>query len=403
MVDTLKLALLFVLGLQTAFTPCYLPVVPVFLAVISRQKAKRWLASLLFATGVVLSFVVYGILIGLGGGVVRYIFALLPQQLISTALGLILISIGVALLTPLREVFSYIPSATPSRKVSGYLGSFMFGFMFSLAAAPCAAAVMIAALSQALLGSFTDSLQPVLYMVVYGAGTGLPFLAIGALGGALRFRGGAGFLVRRAEEATGLLLVVTGSASILTIEHFEVVVFEVAKEMYPAVLSFLGLAGVYYSYVSFRAGAYLESPHPILIGAGLTLLSASLLASWTVPSAGNIATLVGLVGRALVLLGALSITLKGVLAGLIPVPPYLQAALDALLAVAFLASPRGDRNMRLASLFFLSLFLLDLPVNLPWDLSPFFVVFSVLSGLSIILSGLRTARVLSVLSLYERL
>jgi len=404
--------LMYFLGLQTAMTPCYLPVFPVFLALSSRRGARQWLTGLFFSLGVIMSFVVYGFLLVLGGGVVRALLMGLNQQFVGISLGIVLISLGVSLFTPLRELFSMLPQATPTRKISGTIDTVLFGLFFSLAAAPCAAALMTAVLSQVLLSSLTGLFEPLLLMSAYGAGVATPFAFLGLLGEALRpvaAKSLGAFLMRHSESISGALLVVIGFLSISSIENFDVILPVASRSLLPWVEVFLALAVLYYSYSLLKMGFYLEAPEIVLAGCGFVLVSirfACLRLLQFSPETllcERIAFLSEILSRVFLLVGLSHLLSKSLFLEVLPLGIYLNRVMDFTLFAVMLVLSRRDSQSRFLVPLFLYMLLGNFAAMLPDHFYVFYVFLAIISSLGVVLAGVKLSLKHTILKLYQEI
>lgn len=406
--------LMFFLGLQTALTPCYLPVFPVFLALSTRKNAKTWQTGIFFSVGVVLSFILYGVLLVVGGGIIRIFLTSLNQQFVNIALGIVLIALGISLLTPLREFFTVLPSATPVSKVSGRLDSLIFGFFFSLAAAPCAAALMTAALSQVFLYALTSLFEPLLLMLLYGLGTATPFLVIGVLGDLVKtfYRGKSlrNFFLKHSETISGGLLIIFGVFSIYTIENFDVILPVVSRSLLPVLEIFLFTAIIYYAYSQLKVGFYLEASELTLGGAGFLLASFTLINIDYLnpiirgPPSDKISFLlnvIGTLGKIFLLASFSLLAVKTRFLEVVPIGIPLKTGIDALLFFTMLPIAKRDKEARFLLLFVLYLLLKDVAMLLPDYIYVLSAVFAIESGLGVFLAGRRLSTKYTVLKLYQ--
>lgn len=385
-----------------------------FLALSTRKNAKTWQTGIFFSVGVVLSFILYGVLLVVGGGIIRIFLTSLNQQFVNIALGIVLIALGISLLTPLREFFTVLPSATPVSKISGRLDSLFFGFFFSLAAAPCAAALMTAALSQVLLYALTSLFEPLLLMLLYGLGTATPFLVIGVLGDLVKtfYRGKSlrNFFLKHSETISGGLLIIFGVFSIYTIENFDVILPVVSRSLLPVLEIFLFTAIIYYAYSQLKVGFYLEATELTLGGAGFLLASFTLInldyldAIIRGPPSDKISFLldiIGTLGKIFLLASFSLLAVKTRFLEVVPIGIPLKTGIDALLFFTMLPITKRDKETRFLLLFVLYLFLKDVAMLLPDYIYVLSAVFAIESSLGVFLAGRKLSTKYTVLKLYQ--
>jgi cytochrome c-type biogenesis protein len=170
-------------GVLSFFSPCVLPLVPVYLASVCgteilEAKAKRarftiLLHSLSFVLGFTIVFVALGAAAGLAG------FAIGSQSIVIKIGGGLLIAFGLFLLASLKFPWlNYERRISPSLgATTGYLRSLLIGGIFSLAWTPCVGPVLGGILTLA-WGSETVWRGAYL-LAIYSLGLGIPFLVIG--------------------------------------------------------------------------------------------------------------------------------------------------------------------------------------------------------------------------------
>jgi cytochrome c-type biogenesis protein len=181
--EEVSLFVAFGAGLLSFFSPCVLPLVPVYLASVcgteileSETKRSRFpifFHSLSFVVGFAIVFVALGAAAGLAG------FAVGSHSLILKIGGGLLIAFGLFLLASLKFPWlNYEKRLSPSLgATSGYLRSMLVGALFSLAWTPCIGPVLGGILTLAL--SSETAWQGAYLLAIYSLGLGIPFLVIG--------------------------------------------------------------------------------------------------------------------------------------------------------------------------------------------------------------------------------
>ncbi len=364
----LGLPLIYVLGVETAFTPCFFPIIPVFLTYISRGgREKAFLASILFAAGITLSFVIYGFAAAYSAGFIQAVLSL-SLELITVELGIVFIGLGLALLTPFKEALAVLSVPTPRIRKITLANAFTLGFLFSIIAAPCAATYLFAIISTTLLKALGNMWYAVLQLTVYGAGISTPFIAIGFLAqklGASSLRGvSKSFLVRRNEEIAGVVTAALGLVTMASVEDFPLYLGQASQALRPLLAALFALTGAYYSLQAFRASRYVDDWKPALLALGLAATAGELLLEAAAPLLPPLPWWLPPSTRMLLAAGAALMGLGGLAAAaLIPFSKaLLAAALDGV-AGAFwgllYARHREPRHLW-ATLYFVGLMLYDL-------------------------------------------
>ena len=173
-----KIPLAFLAGLVSFATPCVLPLVPGYLAVVSGQEVgaggrRVFLASLPFVGGFTVVFVGLGAAVAAAGGLVGE-----NRQLLLSVAGLVVVVLGFAMMGLLPLPF--LDRLAAPGLVEGARGtgsSVLLGAAFGLCAAPCIGPVLAGILALASEGQTVA--EGTLLLLVYSAGLALPFLAVG--------------------------------------------------------------------------------------------------------------------------------------------------------------------------------------------------------------------------------
>ena len=170
-------------GLVSFFSPCVLPMVPVYLATLNgpgffERKATRlpaFLHSLSFVLGFSVVFILLGAVFGLTGYAVNPDYPLLRK-----VAGGLLIAFGVFLLAGTRVPWlNFERRLTPSLGTrAGYLRSLVIGGTFSLSWTACVVPILGSILTIA--STRATAWQGAYLLAVFSLGLGLPFLVVGA-------------------------------------------------------------------------------------------------------------------------------------------------------------------------------------------------------------------------------
>lgn len=179
-IPTIHLSTVFIAGLLSFFSPCILPLLPVYFSVFTAtsregtQKSNRlrlFLKSLLFVTGLSVNFVI----LGFGAGALG--------SLINTRSFLIVIGSVVVLLGLHQTGLVKIPLLMRQKKAEvarskrhDALGVFLLGFTFSFGWTPCVGPVLGSIL--ALAASGNQAVYGGLLMAVFSLGVLIPFLIL---------------------------------------------------------------------------------------------------------------------------------------------------------------------------------------------------------------------------------
>jgi cytochrome c-type biogenesis protein len=174
----------FAAGMASFFTPCVVPMVPVYLAslagpdIFETGSEDRWplfLHSLSFMAGMAVVFTLVGTLAGLVSININPASPLVRQISGGLLIFFGIFMLGSGFLPWLNFEKRFSPGLDRRR---GYVTSFLIGASFTVAWTPCLSPILGSVLTIA-LNSETAG-KGALLLAVYSLGLGLPFLFIGA-------------------------------------------------------------------------------------------------------------------------------------------------------------------------------------------------------------------------------
>lgn len=211
----LSLPSLFGAGLLTLATPCVLPMVPVYLAMLAgagiegTRSRGRWrlvASTALFVAGFVLVFT----LLGLGAsGIGSWLQAHRPWLLLAGGVLIALFGLRFLGVLSLPMLERTLQASGPSHIGSG-LHAFAFGAVFAIGWTPCVGPILGSVLTYT-AATTSDPLVGALYLFVYGLGIGVPMLVAGLAADRIlpRLRRLNAYLPR-IEKVTGAIMVAVG-------------------------------------------------------------------------------------------------------------------------------------------------------------------------------------------------
>ncbi|MGD9116589.1 MAG: cytochrome c biogenesis protein CcdA [Dehalococcoidia bacterium] len=181
--DDVSIWVAFGAGVLSFFSPCVLPLVPVYLANVCgteilqadsrRGRFTILFHSLFFVLGFSIVFVALGAAAGLAG------FSIGAHDIVLKIGGALLIAFGLFLLLSLKFPWlNYEKRLAPNLSAtSSYLRSLIIGAIFSLAWTPCVGPVLGGILT--LAWSSETVWRGAYLLAAYSLGLGIPFLVIG--------------------------------------------------------------------------------------------------------------------------------------------------------------------------------------------------------------------------------
>ena len=173
----------FIAGLLAFISPCILPLVPVYISLMSNRAIYRsddikiserlylFLNSVFFVLGFSIVFIILGSTATIIGQALQNY-----SSIIIRIGGVILIIFGLQYTGLFKIRFLNIEKrfSAPSSLKTGYLGSFIIGVIFSFGWVPCVGMILSGIL---LMASQLDTLlQGIILLAVFSLGLGLPFI-----------------------------------------------------------------------------------------------------------------------------------------------------------------------------------------------------------------------------------
>lgn len=178
---TFSLTALFTAGLATFFTPCVLPLIPVYLAAVAGMDrgsdrpsgAKMFLRAAAFSAGIVLVFALFGAAAATLGGLVKTYnhYLLLSGGVLVLLFGLKFLGL---IHIPLLDRIARLDETRFSSRI-GILNAFAMGVVFGAGWSPCVGPILGSALTFTAT-SGASAATGMFYLSLYGLGFSAPFL-----------------------------------------------------------------------------------------------------------------------------------------------------------------------------------------------------------------------------------
>lgn len=206
----LTIGLVFLEGMLSFFSPCFLPLIPIYVGYLSGEagdKNKKWSIiknSLGFIIGFTLVFVLLG---AIASGIGRYL--IIHRKLLNKIFGILIIVMGLNYIDVLKIPFLNMDKRfNYEGKKTNFLGALFLGAAISFGWSPCIGSI----LSQVLvLAAGMNSMAKGIYLLfIYSMGMAVPFLITALL------IQGASMKIRKILKYTGILKIITGIILIST-------------------------------------------------------------------------------------------------------------------------------------------------------------------------------------------
>lgn len=220
-----SLGLSFLAGLLSFFSPCILPLIPIYISYITgvtveelqsgqRNILRILFLTLFFITGFTVVFVLMGAsATAIGGLLIR------KQNILRIIGGAIIVIFGLHLtgIFKIKKLYTEKRIVLKKKKI-GYIGAFLFGMAFSAGWTPCVGPVLSSILIMA--ANEKTVLKGMILLLFYSLGIGIPFLLTSLLLNKLL---GVFNKIKKhyktLEIITGVLLIILGILLILNKFH----------------------------------------------------------------------------------------------------------------------------------------------------------------------------------------
>ncbi|MCX7950505.1 MAG: cytochrome c biogenesis CcdA family protein [Clostridiales bacterium] len=206
--ERLSTVLVFTQGILSFLSPCFLPLIPIYLSYITGEAANKKntvLNTIAFMVGFILMFTSLG---ALSGSIGRYL--LINRQLLNKILGLFIVLMGLFYLGVIKLDFLNREVKMDLKFKKGSLvSSFLLGVSLSLGWTPCISPILSSVLM--LAASRQSSLIGAYYLFVYSLGLLIPFLVFAIF--INKSRAFSKFIMKKSNVikiVAGAILILTG-------------------------------------------------------------------------------------------------------------------------------------------------------------------------------------------------
>lgn len=206
--ERLSTILVFTQGVLSFLSPCFLPLIPIYLSYITGEAANKRdavLNTVAFMVGFMLMFTSLG---ALSGSIGR--FLLINRQLLNKILGLFIIFMGLFYLGVIKLDFLNREVKMDFKiKKGSLISSFLLGVSLSIGWTPCISPILSSVLM--LAASRQSSLIGAYYLFIYSLGLLIPFLIFALF--INKSRAFSKFIMQKSNVikiVAGIILILTG-------------------------------------------------------------------------------------------------------------------------------------------------------------------------------------------------
>ena len=201
--------LVFLGGVLTSIGPCNAAMIPLIIGYIGGSadipRRKAFLISLVFSTGLAVTFMVLGIIASVVGGMIGG-----TTRLWYYIVAAVCIFIGLQILGVLHIPSPmWLSGLREKVQMKNLPGAFLLGLVSGLVASQCATPVLAAILTYVMAQSQTIVYGAVL-LFIYALGRGVPIVLAGTFTGVLKSLRSFGKWMAYLEKASGAIVIVVG-------------------------------------------------------------------------------------------------------------------------------------------------------------------------------------------------
>ncbi len=201
----IQVAVVFLIGLGLAFTPCVYPLIPITISFFSQQAAKRpggtFGLALVYVLGIAVTYSSLGVVAALTG---QLFGTALQSPLVVALIVLVLVALALSMFGVWElRVPAWATRAAGGRQ--GYLGSLVMGLVVGVVAAPCVGPAVVGLLTY--IGERGDPVLGFTLFFALSMGLGLPYLVLGTFTGAINRMPASGMWMVGVRKVFGVLLI----------------------------------------------------------------------------------------------------------------------------------------------------------------------------------------------------
>ncbi len=199
-------------GVMISFTPCIYPVIPITVAVIGARghgsKGRGFVLSLIYVTGMAVTYTILGAIAALSG---RLFGQIQSNPWTYFFIGNVCIIMGLSMLGVFSfsiHIPAFVERAKPRKRTKGIVGSFLVGAVAGLITGPCAAPALAVVLGYAATRQNLVLASSLMFVFAFGMGTLL--ILVGTFAGLLAAIPKSGTWMTRISRIFGWILLGAG-------------------------------------------------------------------------------------------------------------------------------------------------------------------------------------------------
>lgn len=208
--NELTVGMVFLGGIASFVSPCFLPLIPIYIGYISGEAVGEGKSKGAFKNtiGFILGFTIIFVLLGATASSIGY-FLLQYRNLLNKILGLLIIIMGIFYTGLINPAFLNMERRfTWNGRRGSFLGAILFGMAIGFGWTPCIGPILASVL--ALAASRASVIYGMYLLLIYSMGIAIPFLiasfAIGKAAGLKSILKHTGAI----KLISGIILIITG-------------------------------------------------------------------------------------------------------------------------------------------------------------------------------------------------
>lgn len=167
--------LVFLEGILAFISPCFLPMVPIYITyLIGTDQSDDTKSKVFHSLGFILGFTLIFVLIGAGASSIGF-FITSRRDVLEKVAGVIIVFFGLNVMGLIKlNILNKTKKLNVDIKSKGFFGAFFFGIVFSIGWTPCLGPFLTSAILKA--SNSETVYQGMFLLFLFSMGLGIPFL-----------------------------------------------------------------------------------------------------------------------------------------------------------------------------------------------------------------------------------